>query len=131
MTSGKDAFVKVCGQNNKREPRLKRMKGCVGHTLRGLNVSTIQIPSRKKKKSSPFTQSACSSFSYQETAVISTHHFIFLATAASCGEAMQGRSYLRCGCDQVLSQYASVPPCDLLLCPWSFVYCLQTGELKH
>lgn len=131
MASGKDAFVEVYGQNNKRESRLKRMKGCMEHKLQGLSVSTIQIPSRKKKKFSPFTQSACFSFSYQETAVISTHHIIFMATAASCGKAMQGCCYLPCGCNQVLSQCASVPPCDLLLCPWSFVYCLQTGELKH
>lgn len=90
----------------------------------------VQIPSRKRKKSSSLTQSACPSFSYQETAVISTHHIIFMATMASCGKALQS-CYLPCGGDQVLSQCVSVPPCDLLLCPWSFVYCLHRGELKH
>lgn len=83
----------------------------------------------KRKKSSSLTQSACPSFSYQETAVISTHHIIFMATMASCGKALQS-CYLPCGGDQVLSQCVSVPPCDLLLCPWSFVYCLHRGELK-
>lgn len=111
---GGGVFVKVCEQNNEKEPRLERMKSLCRKLCLGLadldplklTISKMQISSLRKERRKAAGHSfwAASFFSSQKETMIATHHMDFMATTASCGEAVMGCCYLPCVCDQVLTQ---------------------------
>lgn len=116
--------TKVYEQNNKREPRLEKMKGAYWElTLVDLDplkltISNMQISSFLKKKGS--------SLSLNLPSCSVTRRQLFQHTASfswqlqpAVGKAVLSCYYLPCGCAGALCRYLL---CNLLLRPWFFVY---------